>query len=129
MALTATVTGLLLLEFFYFMGMVGMARGKYDVQAPAISGDPNFERYFRVHQNTMEQLIIVLPSMWIVASFYSDMLAAILGLVFGFGRILYFRGYVAAPGKRSAGFAIGGLATMVLILAAIVTPILALIQA
>lgn len=127
MELTAVVTAFLLLEFFFFMGMVGKARGDYDVQAPAIAGHPVFERYFRVHQNTMEQLIVVLPCMWIFGSFISQPVAAGLGLLFGIGRIMYFRGYVADPAKRSIGFAIGGLATLVLVLGALIGPLLALL--
>ena len=115
----AVVTGVLLLQYFVFMMLVGAARGRSGVQAPAISGDPVFERTLRVQQNTLEQLLIVLPSMWLFGSYFGETIAASLGLVFFVGRILYYRGYVVEPGKRSVGFGIGFLATIALLLGAL----------
>lgn len=115
----AVVTGVLLLQYFVFMMLVGAARGRSGVQAPAISGDPVFERTLRVQQNTLEQLLIVLPSMWLFGSYFGEAIAAGLGLVFFVGRVLYYRGYVVEPGKRSVGFGIGFLATIILLLGAL----------
>jgi uncharacterized MAPEG superfamily protein len=86
--------------------LAGMARNTYNVPAPATTGHPIFERYLRVQQNTLEQLIIFLPAMWMFAYYVGPRLAALLGLVFVIGRLVYFRGYVADPKQRSAGFAI-----------------------
>ena len=110
------VGSLALLEFFVFAMLTGWARGKYDVQAPATTGNPIFERYFRVQQNTIEQLIIFLPSLWLFANFVDARLAAGLGVLFLVGRLLYFRGYVADPAKRTPGFLIGFLASTSLLL-------------
>ena len=52
MEFVAFVIALALLEFAVFGMLVGWARGKYKVAAPAIGGHPVFERYFRAHQNT-----------------------------------------------------------------------------
>ena len=107
---------LALLQYVWFSMRAGMGREKYNIKAPACTGDENWERLFRVQQNTLEQLLIVLPAMWLFATYISEPVAAGLGLVFFVGRVLYYRGYVAAPGKRSLGFGVGFLATIVLLL-------------
>jgi len=123
----ALVTGLLLLQYFVFMMLVGAARGKSGVQAPAVTGDPVFERTLRVQQNTLEQLLIVLPSLWIFATYFGETIAAGLGLVFFVGRVVYYRGYVAEPGKRGMGFGIGFLATIVLLIGSIAGSVMAIL--
>ena len=119
MAVIAIVTGLALIEYMAFSLRVGMARGKYGVEAPATSGDEIFERHYRVQQNTLEQLIVFLPSLWLFAQFVSINVAAGLGLVFIAGRALYAVSYIADPKKRTAGFLIGYLANAVLVLGSI----------
>ena len=116
MALVGVVISLILLEYFVFVMMVGMARGKTGIQAPAMTGDPKLERMLRVQLNTLEQMVVVIPAMWLFASFVSASVAAGLGLLFVIGRALYCRGYLIAANKRSLGFAIGGLATIALVL-------------
>ncbi len=127
MELVAIVIVLALVEFMGFSIAVGRARARYDVQAPATTGHPEFERYFRVHMNTLEQLVIVIPAMVIYAHFGNATIAAAAGLVFVVGRLLYFRGYVADPKKRSLGFGIGALATMFLMAAALVSAIMSIL--
>ena len=56
------VIGIALLEYFATAFLCGKARVRYGIAAPATTGDPTFERYFRVQQNTMEQLILFLPA-------------------------------------------------------------------
>lgn len=107
---------LALIEFFVFGGLVGKARVTFKVDAPAITGHPVFERYYRVHYNTMEQLICFVPGMLLFALYISEIAAAILGLLFIVGRIVYFRGYIADPGKRGAGFGLSALPVMILLL-------------
>jgi len=48
---------------------VGRARGKYKVKAPATTGDPAFERAFRVQMNTLESAVAFLPVLWLFAAF------------------------------------------------------------
>ena len=88
--------------------------------APATTGHPIFERYFRVQQNTLERLVIHLPALWLFGLYASPLWAAILGVVFILGRVLYLRGYVADPGKRGPGFLISELATLVLLVGGVV---------
>ena len=82
MELTALITLALLIEYFIFMMLVGAARGKTGIQAPATTGDPFFEATLRVQQNTLEQLIYVIPSLWICSYFLNELLAVSLGTVF-----------------------------------------------
>ena len=72
------------------------ARGKFGVKLPAISGNPDFERVFRVQMNTLEWMPIFLPSLWLFAIYIGDGIAAGLGLVWVIGRILYVIGYARA---------------------------------
>lgn len=125
----AIVTALMLVQFFTFAILVGKARVKGDVQAPAVTGDESFERYFRVHQNTMEQLVVVLPALWLFAWYVEPLSASVAGLVFIAGRWLYCVDYAKDPIKRGRGFIIGSLAQTVLLLGALIGPVLSWINA
>ena len=116
MELVAIVTALALLEYFVFGILAGRARGRAGVPAPAMTGDPTFERYTRVHQNTLEQLAIFLPSIWLFATYVDARIAAGLGLLFIVGRGFYLRLYVQDPETRGPGAAITSLAQIVLLL-------------
>ena len=118
-ALTAAVTLMALLLYFAMCLRVGKARSQYGVAAPAISGHPDFERVFRVQANTLEWLPLFLPSLWLFALYWDDRVAAGLGVVWMIGRFLYMTGYTKAASARSAGFAIQGLATGVLLFGAL----------
>jgi glutathione S-transferase len=119
-ALVDVVIALALIEYLVIGTLVGRARGTFNVPAPATTGHPTFERMFRAHQNTAEQLIIFVPSMWIFGSLVSQPVAAALGLVFVVGRALYFRGYTAEASKRGVGFLIGALAQITLLLGSLI---------
>ena len=120
MELVAFVVALALLEYFVFGLLAGRARATYNVPAPATSGHPTFDRTFRVHQNTLEQLVIFVPCMVLFGRYVNWQAAAGLGVVFIIGRALYFRGYVADAAKRSTGFLIGALAQIVLVLGSLI---------
>ena len=111
----AVVAALALLEYVLISLRTGQARAKYNVKAPATTGDPIFERHYRVQQNTVEQLVIFLPSLFLFAYYLWPGIAALLGLVFIAGRFLYARGYIADPEKRGTGFITGFIATIILL--------------
>ena len=114
------VTLLVAIEYFYLAVMVGKSRSETGISAPRTVGDEKFERIFRVQQNTLEQLIIFFPALWVFGYYVSPLIGAILGAIFLFGRILYARGYVKHPDKRAPGFIIGSLATLALIVGGLV---------
>lgn len=127
MEYVAIITALALVQVFVFAVQVGQQRVRHGVKAPATSGPPEFERAFRVHENTVEQLIIFLPSLWLFATYWRADIAAALGLVFVVGRQVYRNAYVKDPDKRSAGFGIGAMATLILLLGGLVGAIMSLL--
>ena len=127
MELVAIVTALALLQAFVFAFQVGQARVKYEVSAPMVSGPPEFERAFRVHQNTLEQLVIFVPSLWMFAYFLRADVAAGIGLVFVIARQVYRGAYLGNPDNRSAGFGIGATAMMILLIGGLVGAVIDLL--
>lgn len=127
MELVALVILVALLEYQFFSFKVGMARGKYDIKAPAITGHEIFDRYYRVHMNTLEQLIVFIPAILIFAYFGNPTYAAGLGVFFLIGRILYFMSYVADPAKRTIGFVMGWIPTVLLVLAGLISAVMQVI--
>lgn len=118
--LTALVILLAVIVYFWLGLRVGQARAKYGVKAPAITGNADFERTFRVQMNTLEWMPIFLPAAWLAAIYVSDILAALLGLVWIAGRVLYMRGYAEAAEKRETGFFVQAIATGALWAAALI---------
>ena len=111
---TALVTCLAVLFYFFTSIQVSKARAAFGVKVPATSGHPDFERVFRVQMNTLEWMPIFLPSLWLFAIYISDPIAAVLGLVWIAGRLLYLTGYSQAAAKRGKGFAVQALAAVIL---------------
>ena len=118
-AYVAIVTLLALLLYFWMGLQVGRQRGKCGIAAPAMTGDPVLERCIRAHYNTLEWLPIFLPSLWLFALYWNDNVAAILGVIWIGGRVLYATGYARAAGSRSLGFMIQALAVAVLLFGAL----------
>lgn len=127
MELIAIVTVLAGLQAFVFAFQTGQQRVKHNVAAPAMSGHPDVERAIRVHANTVEQLVILLPALWIFAYYVHAQIGAALGLVFIVGRFIYRAGYMQDPSKRSTGFGISALAMMVLAIGGLVGAVMALL--
>ena len=126
---TALVTCLAILLYFVTSIRVVRARMAYGIKLPAISGNPDFERVFRVQMNTLEWMPIFLPSLWLFALYINDALAGALGLVWIAGRVLYLTGYSQAAAKRGPGFGIQAAAAILLWLGALGAIIRHLIQA
>ena len=115
---TAIVTLLAIALYFFLATRVAVARAKFGVKHPAITGNPDFERIFRVHMNTLEWLPTFLVPLWLCAIYLSDVGAAALGLVWIAGRIVYFVGYRQAAEKRLPGFFIQASACFLLFIGA-----------
>ncbi|PMR71647.1 MAPEG family protein [Halomonas heilongjiangensis] len=114
------VAVLAVLQFFLFGILVGRARAKYGIKAPATSGNEHFERAFRVHMNTLEQLIGFLPALLIAGLYWPNTIIAGIGVVYLVGRFLYRQLYIADPAKRGPGFLLTVIPTFTLLAAALV---------
>ena len=119
------VTTLALLQYLVFGVLVGQARVKYGVRAPAVSGHEQFERVYRVQMNTLEVLIIFLPALWLAARYWSPLLVAGIGVVYLLGRVIYLRAYTRDPASRSLGFMLSMAPACVLLLAGLTGAVLA----
>lgn len=123
LSLPALMTLLIVLWLVITAFMVGRARTKYKVRAPATTGDPAFERAYRVQMNELENLVAFLPAMWIFAWFGNPRLAAIAAAVYLVGRIVYAVGYWRDARRRHYGYTISTMtlaATWVAALASVV---------
>jgi len=109
------VTVLAILQFFWFGAEVGKMRVKHQCKAPATTGAPEFERMFRVQQNTMEQLVMFIPALWMFASLVNPLWGAGMGVVYLVGRVIYRAAYLKDPGGRSMGFMITVLPTSIML--------------
>jgi glutathione S-transferase len=116
---TAAVTLLALLLYLIVSLNVGEARRKYEVRAPATTGNEHFERAYRVQMNTLEQMAFFLPSLWLCAVFLSDLAAAIGGMVWVGGRALYALAYIRDPASRGRGMMVSFVAQSALYLGAL----------
>lgn len=114
-----TLAILLALAVFFGLGaVVGKARMTWNVPAPMSTGHPEFDKRYRVHMNTLEQLVIFLPAMVLAAPVLGDVVTGGLGLVWSLGRIVYARAYYVDAAKRGPGFGMTMLPTLVLFVAA-----------
>jgi glutathione S-transferase len=128
MAYVDIVTALALLQFIVFAFRVGKARGTYSIKAPATTGNEVFERYFRVQQNTLEQLVMLLPGLYLFSHYGNPLWAAALGLVYLVGREIYAATYVKDPAKRSLGYGLTALPILILIAGGLIGAVLHLVN-
>ena len=104
MMLVHFVAMLAVLQYLVFGALVGRARGLYGVKAPAVTGHERFERAYRIHMNTLELLVALLPAMYVAACYWPPAWAAGAGVVYLVGRVLYWRSYSKDPDSRALGF-------------------------
>ncbi len=124
MEATVIVTFLALAQYVLFGIQVGELRGKLGVKAPATSGHEEFDRMYRVHQNTLEQLVVFLPALWIHAFYANPLWGAVVGLVYIVGRFVYRAEYLKDPSSRSPGFSMSFIPSAVLLIWALVVAVL-----
>jgi glutathione S-transferase len=106
--------------------LVGVARGKYKIAAPAMTGDIEFEKRARVQANTLEQLATFLPALWLCAVWVGDDWAGLGASIWIVGRVLYARSYYANPAKRGPGFVVAYLATLAMLVSVAVETLVAI---
>lgn len=106
-ALVTLATTLLL---FGCAAYVGRSRIKYQVAAPATSGHPQFDIAYRIQMNTLENVVLFLPVLWVFALSLSPLWATVLGGAWLAGRLWYALAYAADPKKRGGGFLMSMLA-------------------
>lgn len=116
-----------LVQFLWFSVRVGLARGKYGIKAPATTGDATWERIYRVHQNTMEQLVIFVPAVVAFSVYVSNRWVLLPGLLFLVGRQLYSHEYVKDPDSRTPGMAISLLCNAALVVGALIGLLMAMV--
>jgi glutathione S-transferase len=115
---TGWITLAALVMYFWVVFNVGRARGTFKIKAPTMDGPAEFLSILRVHANTVEQMVLFLPALWLAAIFRGDRIAAACGAAWIIGRVAYALGYYRAPNKRGPGFAISMAATVALMVAA-----------
>ena len=110
------VAMLVVVQYLFFIVLVGRARGSTGLKAPAVSGNETFERIYRVQMNTLELMVMLLPALFVAARYWPATWVAGLGVVYLLGRFIYWRAYVSAPSSRALGFALSMLPVMMLVL-------------
>ncbi len=124
MAAATAIAMLALIEYLYFSVEVGRARVRSGLKAPAVTGDEGFERAFRAHYNTLEQLIVFLPALYAAAYYLHELYAVAAGVAFLIGRALYFRSYIADPARRGPGMLITMAANVALVVGGLLGAVL-----
>lgn len=120
MELVGLISLLAVLQFVVFGILVGRARGVYGVKAPATTGHEQFERWFRVHYNTLEKLIVFLPALWLFGYYVGQYYAAGLGLIYLVGRLLYAVSYTRDPASRTLGTLVSEFPILIMIIGGII---------
>ena len=111
---------LAVLQYFMFGALVGRARNKYGIKAPATSGHEMFERAFRVQMNTLEQMVGFLPVLLLAGAYWNNAIVAGIGVVYLIGRFIYRQSYVANPDSRTLGFLLTLLPSAILLVMALI---------
>ena len=114
------VTLAALAQYLYVGALVGRARERHGVKAPAVTGHEQFERAYRVQMNTLELLVAFIPALWLAARHWSPEGMAAFGAIYVIGRFVYAHAYVQAPATRGIGFLLSIAPIGILIVAATV---------
>ena len=126
--LPALITLLTVFLMFWTAIRVGKARPKYGIEAPATTGNPDFERIFRVQMNTLENAVMFLPALWLFTIYVSPIWAAVAGAVWLAGRVWYVLAYTEDASKRGPGFGTGMLALAILAVGAAIGVVIQLMH-
>lgn len=117
---TVVIAMLALMQYIYFSMRVGGARGKFGIEAPATTGNTDFERINRVHYNTLEQIVVFIPALFTFSNYVSPLWAQVIGVAFIIGRFVYSQGYTNDAKKRGPGMIITMLSNVALVVGTII---------
>ncbi|NNE37843.1 MAG: MAPEG family protein, partial [Gammaproteobacteria bacterium] len=78
-------------------------------------------------QNTLEQLIVFIPAIYLAGIYTHSFTAAGIGSLFLIGRPVYYKSYISDPSTRGLGMLVGYVPTVLLLLMALVGVILTII--
>lgn len=117
---TALVTLAALVLFIGAGTAVGVGRHRYGIKAPAMTGHDVFERLVRAQMNTLEQIVVFLPALWLSAIYWSETISMWIGAAWVVVRLAYIVLYVRAPERRGLAFTVGSLLNAALVIGAAV---------
>ena len=117
---------LAVLHFLFFSYMTGIARRDSGLAAPAVTGHESFERMYRVQSNTLEMIVIYLPSLLIAGKYWPTAVISGIGVIYIIGRFIYWRAYIAEPAKRGLGFMLSFFPVFILVTLALIGVILSI---
>lgn len=118
---------LALIQYMVIAMIVASTRDKYGVHAPNTVGNPIWERLYRMQMNTMEQLIIFIPSVLAFAYFISSKWVLLPGITYLIGRLIYYRLYYKNA-NRIVGFSMTFASNIALVAGSLIGAILSLIR-
>ena len=99
----ALVSALSIFVYYLTLLNAGIGRVKFGIPAPSHDGPEDYVRRVRAHMNTVEHLVMFLPSMWTFALLVSPFWAAALGAIWPVGRLFYMIGYTRSAPLRRPG--------------------------
>jgi glutathione S-transferase len=117
---------LALIQYLLFGLRTGISRGKYNVLPPKTTGHETWERMFRVHQNTLEQLIVFIPALLAFSYYISAQWSLVPGIGFLIARQVYSYKYIQNPPTRT--FPPSFLINVIMVLATLVAVIVSLVK-
>lgn len=116
---TGLVTLLAALIALWTVMLVGRVRRRSGISPPATTGSEDLECALRVQTNTVEQITIFLPALWLATLYFHGWLPPVAGILWCLGRIFYGLGYrPTKPQARLPGFALTIFASVALIILA-----------
>jgi glutathione S-transferase len=113
---TTLVSLAALAVYAWMLTNAGRAREKHKVPAPSMDGPVEFLSAHRVQANTVEQMVLFFPALWLCAFWLSDFWAALGGAIWVVGRILYALAYYRDPKKRTLGFMVTSFGSVALLI-------------
>ena len=122
-----TLANLALLQFVAFQ--CGTMRGKHQVPPGTTVGPEEFNRHYRAQANLMENLLVFLPSVWLLGYYGDARLAGVVGTVFLLARVAYHRAYISEPTTRLKAFLVGIACSAVALLGAVVSILIDVVAA